>query len=41
MNKLMTTVKIFENGYCNVLVEISDFMCFKIKVVFTQSSYNV
>ena len=32
---------IFENGYWNVLAEISDFICFKIKVVFTPSSYNV
>ena len=37
----MKVHSIFENGYWNVLAEISDFICFKIKVVFTPSSYNV
>ena len=32
---------IFENGYWNVLAEIPDLICFKTKVGFTSSSYNV
>ena len=33
---------IFENVYWNVLTEISDFICFKIKVVFTHAaSYSI
>ena len=32
-------ILLFENGYWNVLDKISDFICCKIKAVFTPSSY--